>query len=187
MTNNIYLHRLRNKDVLISCIGQGVTEREFGYATSHYDDDYKGLCFGEPMSDVPIIADSVSGLLVNPEMAQLIIDETSEEETPEEETPTPTDDTDTYTTGEPTETEDPVAHTQRGPRHITATKTMQSDISLDDVNLLREEIIRNLRDDGGEITISITINAEKTDGFSESIARSVRENSTQLGLNLEII
>lgn len=185
MTNNIYLHRLRNKDVLIRCIGQGVTERKFGYAASHYDDDYKGLCFGEPMSDVPIIADSVSGLLVNPEMAQLIIDETPEEETPEEETPTPTDDTDTYTTGDPTETEDPVAHTQRGPRHITATKTMQSDISLDDVNLLREEIIRNLRDDGGEITISITINAKKTDGFSESIARSVRENSTQLSIDFE--
>ena len=161
MTNHIYLHRLRNKDVLMRGIEQGVTERKFGYAESHYDDDYKGLRFGEPMSDEPIMADSISGLLVNPEMAQLIIDETPEEETPEEETPTSTDDTDTYTTGDPTETEDPVAHTQRGPRHITATKTMQSDISLDDVNLLREEIIRNLRDDGGEIIISITINAKK--------------------------
>ena len=184
MTNNVYMHRLRNKDVLIRCIEQGVTEREFGYAASHYKDDYKGLRFGEPMSDVPIIADSVSGLLVNPEMAQLI-KETSEEETPEGETPTPTDDTDIYTTGGPTETDGAVAPTQRGPRYITATKTMQSDISLDDVNLLREEIIRNLRDDGGEITISITINAKKLDGFSENIARSVRENSTQLSIDFE--
>ncbi len=181
MTNNVYMHRLRNKDVLIRCIEQGVTEREFGYAASHYKDDYKGLRFGEPMSDVPIIADSDSGLLVNPEMALLI-----KEETPEEETPTPTDDTETYTTEEPTETDHSVTPpTQRGPRHITATKTMQSDISLDDVNLLREEIIRNLRDDGGEITISITINAKKLDGFSESIARSVRENSTQLSIDFE--
>ncbi len=154
MTNNVYMHRLRNKDVLMRGIEQGVTERKFGYAESHYDDDYKGLRFGEQMSDAPIMADSVSGLLVNPEMAQLI-KETSEGETPEGETPTPTDDTDTYTTEEePTETDDSVVPTQRGPRHITTTKTMQSDISLDDVNLLREEIIRNLRDDGGEITIS---------------------------------
>ena len=186
MTNNVYMHRLRNKDVLIDCIKQGVTERKFGYAASHYNDDYKDLCFGEPMSDAPMIADGVSGLLVNPEMAQLIIDETPEEKTSEEETPPPTEDTGTYTTEEPIETHEPVASpTQRGPRHITATKTMQSDISLDDVNLLREEIIRNLRDDGGEITISITINAEKTDGFSESIARSVRENSTQLSIDFE--
>ena len=180
MTNNVYMHRLRNKDVLTDCIKQGVIKRKFGYVESHYKDDYKGLRFGEPMSNVPIIADSDSGLLVNPEMALLI-----KEETPEEETPTPTDDTDTYTTEEPTETNDPVAPTQRGPRYITATKTMQSDISLDDVNLLREEIIRNLRDDGGEITIGITINAKKLDGFSESIARSVRENSTQLSIDFE--
>ena len=185
MTNNVYMHRLRNKDVLMRGIEQGVTEREFGYAASHYGDDYKGLRFGEPMSDMSIISDSSSGFLVNREMAQLIKDEASEEEMPEEETPPPTDHTDTYTTEEPTETDDPVAPTQRGPRHITATKTMQSDISLDDVNLLREEIIRNLRDDGGEITISITINAKKTDGFSESIARSVRENSTQLSIDFE--
>ena len=181
MTNNVYMHRLRNKDVLMDCIKQGVTERKFGYAESHYEEDYKGLRFGEPMSNVSIIADSGSGLLVNPEMAQLV-----KEETPEEEPPTPTDDTETYTTEGPTETDHSVTPpTQRGPRHITATKTMQSDISLDDINLLREEIIRNLREDGGEIIISITINAKKTDGFSESIARSVRENSTQLSIDFE--
>ena len=174
MTNNVYLHRLRNKRVLITCIKQGVNERKFGYAESHYNGDYKGLHFGEPMSDGPVMADGGLGVLVNPEMAQLV----------KEETQTPIDDTGTYTTEKPIETDDPVAPAQRGPRRITTTKTMQGEISLDDVNLLRDEIIRNLRDDGGEITVSITINAKKPGGFSENTARSVRENSSQLGIDI---
>ena len=177
MTNNVYMHRLRNRDVLIKCIKQGVTDRKFGFAESHYKDEYKGLLFGVPMSDTPITADSNSGVLVNPEMAQLI-----KEETPREGPQTPIGDTGTYTTKEPTETDDPGAQAQRGPRRITATKTMQNEISLDDVNLLRDEIIRNLRDDGGEITVEIVINARKPEGFSENILRSVRENSNQLEL-----
>ena len=40
---------------------------------------------------------------------------------------------------------------------------------------------------GGEITVSVTVSATKPDGFSENTARSVRENSVQLGLNLEQI
>ena len=48
--------------------------------------------------------------------------------------------------------------------------------------MLREEIIRNLTNDGGEVTVEIIVSATKAEGFSESIARSVRENSAQLGL-----
>ena len=182
MINNVYMHRLRNKTVLMDCIKQGVPDRNFGYAGGYHSEEYQDLRFGESMNtSLFMVADDNLGLLVNSEMAQLVKDET-----PPKETATSTDDTDTYTTEEPTETDDPVPPpTQRGPRHITATKTMQSDISLDDVNLLREEIIRNLRDDGGEITISITINAKKIDGFSESITRSVRENSTQLSIDFK--
>ncbi len=182
MTNNVYMHRLRNKNVLMDCIKQGVPDRSFGYAKGYHNEEYQDLRFEESMeTSLFMLPDGNLGLLVNSEMAQLVKDET-----PPDETPTPTDDTITGTTEEPTEIGGPVVPpTQRGPRHITATKTMQSDISLDDVNLLREEIIRNLRDDGGEIIISITINAKKTDGFSESIARSVRENSTQLSIDFE--
>ena len=39
-----------------------------------------------------------------------------------------------------------------------------------------------LSSDGGEITVEITISASKPDGFSDGIIRSVRENSAQLGL-----
>ena len=72
-----------------------------------------------------------------------------------------------------------------GPKRIVVTKTIQNDISLDDINLLRDEIIRNLSADSGEITVKITITANKPEGFSESTARAVRENSAQLGLDLD--
>ena len=72
-----------------------------------------------------------------------------------------------------------------GPKRIVVTKTIQNDISLDDIKLLRDEIIRNLSDDGGEVTVEITITANKPEGFSESTVRVVRENSDQLGLDCE--
>jgi hypothetical protein len=66
-----------------------------------------------------------------------------------------------------------------------ASKTASGDLSLDDFNNLRSEIIRNLRDGGGEVTVTITIEARKDDGFDETVTRSIRENSGQLGLDYE--
>ena len=74
----------------------------------------------------------------------------------------------------------------RGPQRVVARKTAGADLSLDDVNALREDIIRNLRSDGGDVTVAITVSASKPDGFSESIIRSIRENSAHLGLEVEI-
>ena len=51
--------------------------------------------------------------------------------------------------------------------------------------MLRDEIIRNLSADGGEVTVKITITANRPDSFSEGTARAVRENSDQLGLDYE--
>ncbi len=72
-----------------------------------------------------------------------------------------------------------------GPKRIVVTKTIQNDISLDAIDLLRDEIIRNLNADGGSVTVEIVITANKSEGFSESTARAVRENSAQLGLDYE--
>ena len=70
----------------------------------------------------------------------------------------------------------------RRPRRVTARKTVQSDVALYDFNRLRDEIIRNLRNDGGSVTVAVIISGEKADGFSESITRAIRENSLQLEL-----
>lgn len=47
---------------------------------------------------------------------------------------------------------------------------------------LRDEIIRPLSADGGNVTVEVIIDGEKADGFSGSIARAMRENSVYLGL-----
>jgi hypothetical protein len=42
-----------------------------------------------------------------------------------------------------------------------------------------------LQDGGGEITVTITIEASKNDGFDEGVTRPVRDNSGQLGLDFD--
>ena len=76
MARNVYLHRLRNRNVLLKCIAEGVSKGKFGYAEAYNGEEYEGMCFGEPMP-YPSSTDSGSGLLVAPEMAQLVIEEGS--------------------------------------------------------------------------------------------------------------
>ena len=182
LTNNVYLHRLKDKAVLMKCIEQGVEQGSFGYATGHRDGKYEGLRYAESITGTnSVIAERNVGFLVRPDAAA----RQKEADWP---APPPDDDSDEGQTDGTGTTEpqplptDPVPAV-RGPRHITARKTSGANVSLDDFNALREEIIRNLSADGGEITVEITVSARKTDGFSESITRSVRENSLQLGLD----
>lgn len=172
MTRNVYLHRLRNREVLIRCVADGVLESKFGCAGAFKDEKYEGMRFGESMPHL-LLTDAGSMILVTPEMAQLVI----------EEAPTHDPD-DTSDTGTDEESEPEPAPSPSGPKRIVVTKTMQGNISLDNINQLRDEIIRNLNDDDGSVTIEITITANKHDGFSESTTRAVRDNSIQLGLNL---
>ena len=181
LTSHVYMHRLRNGGVLQRAIQAGVPAGAFGYASAYKADNYEDLRFRKPQAD-PLaggLADPGSGLLVNPEMAELI-----KAEPPPEVEPTPGDgDSDDGTgTGDETDTP-PVIVTPRGPRRITATKTLRGDISLDEVDELRDEIIRNLRGGGGRVTVTITIEADNPDGFPENTVRTVRENSGQLGLD----
>ena len=193
MTANVYMHRLRNKNVLTDCVRRGVPEATFGYAEGYQPnadtDQYTGMRFGEPMDEGLFgIADFEGGrgFLVNPEMARLVKEEQAkrqQEDGPE--SPLPTEPGVPTTPPEPpvvdfTTPTSPPAVTQ-----IVVNKFFEGDIDLNDISLLNEEIIRNLKVEGVEITVSVTVSATKRDGFSENIARSVRENSVQLGLNLE--
>ena len=71
------------------------------------------------------------------------------------------------------------------PHRIRASKTVQGNLSLDDVSSLQNDIIRVLHDGGGEVTVTITVEASKADGFDEGVIRPVRDNSGQLGLNFD--
>ena len=178
---HIYLPRLKNIGVLLECIKQGVPENAFGYAESYTDSElreskderrgsYIGIRFGE---DVGFVAIEGTWLLVNPDKVPT---------EPQE---------DTTVTPDPIETSSVLPNPDlipptppQGSTHFIATKTMQGEISLDDINLLREEIIRTMQNDGGEISVTVTIEARKPDGFSENAARSIRQNSDALGVDL---
>ena len=181
MTSYMYMHRLRSRAVLQHCIEQGVPDGAFGYAESYNEDQYKGMRFREQIASSSSNASERSlALLVNPEMAALVTEERApQEEQPAQEPPpsTPTDGTQAPRPAPPSK--------PHGLTRIVASKTTANDVSLDDINQLREEIIRTLRDGGGTITVTITITADKGDGFSESTARAVRENSAQLGLDFK--
>ncbi len=167
LTSNVYMHRLRNRGVLQRAISQGVSEGAFGYASGYQTDDYQNLRFGEPHQD-PLfgaVAEHDPGLLVSAEMADLA----------KRVTPPPPPDPDPDPKPDP----DP---SPRGPRRIVAVKSIQDAISLDDIDRLSDDIIENLRDDGGQVTIEIKIIAENPDGFSERTASAIRENSSLLGL-----
>lgn len=176
MTGNVYLHRLRSRDVLTKCITQGVPDRKFGYAETYNGEEYEGMCFGERTPNL-FLSDRGSGVLVTPEMAELVIEEAEPIIDPDNPPIVVPDD--------PPVDPPPDVPLPSGPKRIVVTKTIQDDISLDDINLLRDEIIRNLNADGGAVTIEITITANKPEGFSGSIARAMRENSDQLNLDFE--
>ena len=188
LTSNVYMHRLRNRSVLHRAIAQGVPEGAFGYASGYQTDtNYQNLRFREPQDDPRFgaLAERDPGLLVSPEMAEI-----AKAEQPRPDTgPTPPSGGDTdgagVGTGTGGDTPPNVDPPSLGPRRIVAVKTVHGDISLDDIDRLREEIIRNLHDDGGQVTIKITITAEHADGFSESATRTVRENSGHLGLDYQ--
>ena len=193
MASYVYMHRLRNKSVLVDCIRLGVPESKFGYAEG-YDADadtnqYRGMRFDEGMDEGLFgISDLGHGLLVNPDMARLVKEEQAERRPDDEPEPSlPAE------PGVPTAPPGrPVVDTvpPSGPPAVTqiiVNKSFQGDIDLNDISLLNEEIIRNLKAEDAEIKVSVTVSATKGGGFSENTTRSVKENSLQLGLDFEQI
>lgn len=178
MAENVYMPRLRNKTVLMRCVDRGVAGKAFGYADAHNDDKYTGLRYGDSDDGALGIREG-GGLLVNPELAEMLMDEERDQGT---ETGLPPEGDDGTDDGGGTP---PKPRKPRGPSRIVASKTASGDLSLDELNLLREEIIRTLRDDGGKVEVNIIISGSKSGGFSESIVRSIRENGVQLELEIE--
>lgn len=182
LTQNVFMFRLPNRTVLEQSIIAGLAEGRFGYADGHDGNEYQGnLRFRESLDNVSL---PLAGLLVNPVMAEL------EQEKRIQTVPEPPHKPDDPDITEP-QLDDPddddgiakpATYTTR-PRHVVARKTVESDVTMYDFNQLRDEIIRNLRNDGGDVTVEVIIRADKTDGFSESITRAVRENSAQLELD----
>ena len=184
LAKHVYLPRLRNIGVLLEGIKQGVPERAFGYAKSYTESEvreneddnkgcYSGSRFGE---DLGLGMVDATGLLVNPDMAQQEAEEGTTVTPDPVETPSISPGTEAVPSTSP-----------QGPIRFIATQTMQGEISLDGINLLRDEIIRTMRNDGGEISVTIIIEARKPEGFSENATRSIKQNSDMLSVELQEI
>ena len=196
LTSYIYLPRLRNRSVLQLCIEEGVVAGTFGYAREYNPEtgEYRGLRYEGPLHDPAlgmVINENSGGLLVAPSRAAEEKRKELERQQQDNEDERETGGTGTYTVCPPpggtTETEGHSSTTTRTPRprRVRASKTARGDLSLDDFSNLRNDIIRVLRDSGGEVTVTITIEASKDDGFDEGVIRPVRDNSGQLGLDFD--
>lgn len=178
MTDNVYMPRLRNKGVLVSCLEKGVRQDKFDHAVDSDGNGYQGF---RPEKSADFSLGGLHGLLISPEMAQLLRESMT--------SPVQKEDSESDTNDETAEAdarEDEISPPPPcGPKRIVATKIMPGEISLDDIRQISDEIIRCLRDDGGEATIQITIEAHKEDGFSDNVVRAARENSVQLGLDYQ--
>ncbi len=194
LTSYIYLPRLRNRAVLQSCIEDGVVAGTFGYARDYNaeTDEYRGLRYEGPLHDPAlgmVINENSGGVLVAPgraaEEKQKEADRQANETRDEDNPPAPGPYSVNPINGGDTGPDDlpPPGPKMLLPRRVRASKTVEGDLSLDDVGNLRNDIIRVLRDGGGDVTVTITIEASKDDGFDEGVTRPVRDNSRQLGLD----
>ena len=183
MTSNVYMPRLRNKDVLMRCVERGIAQSAFGYAEAYEDGKYTGLRFGD-LADGPLRIQEGGGLLVDHVLARTQMEEDRDRQL---ETAPPTEQDDGGKEGGDTGegVEKPPTTKPRGPSRIVASKTASGDLSLDELSQLREEIIRILQDDEGDVEVNIVISGSKQGGFSENTVRSIRENGVQLKLDIE--
>ena len=74
---------------------------------------------------------------------------------------------------------------RRGAINIVAQKNFEGEPSLDEINSLCQEIISPLSADGGGIRVEFKIIAQKEEGFSQNIERSVKANSAELDVEVE--
>ena len=193
LTSYVYLPRLRNRSVLQLCVEEGVVAGAFGYARDYNPEtgEYRGLRYEGPLHDPAlgmVINENSGGLLVAPGRAagekRKEMERQTQQPMPQHAGQTPGPYTVDRTLTEPKEV-GPAPDRPSKPRRVRASKTARGDLSLDDFSSLRNDIIRVLRDGGGDVTVTITIEASKDDGFDEGVTRPVRDNSGQLGLDFD--
>ena len=177
MAQNVYMPRLKDRNVLATCIKDGVEAGIFGYARAYQDGDYHNFRFEEQIGSLRIDK-GTTAVLITAELAKLLKEERDKQQKPPD-TPEPRD------TGNKTGddsngvvVEPPQA---KGPTHVVVTKALQLELSFsDEIDTLQDEIARTLQADGGNVKIEITITANKLDGFSENTTRAVKQNSEHL-------
>ena len=178
MAQNVYMPRLRDRNVLATCIRDGVEAGTFGYARAYQDGDYRNFRFEEQIGSLQIEKGNTT-VLITSELAKLLKEERDKQQKPPD-APEPTPDIPKKTTDGTTSPRIQPSQAQ-GPTHIVVTKALQLGLSFsDELAIIQEEIARTLQADDGEVKIEIIVTADKSDGFSENATRAVKQNSEHL-------
>ena len=161
LTKYLYMHRLRDEQVLLETVRQGARSRDFfGYAQGVEDNGkYLGLVFG----DLPpsVVADG-SSVLVRPEVA-------ARQVTPKDEPkivdPLPGP-------------EDPPALPKR---FFGTIKLNQDRMARHADQVIAEVVERIAAVEGAQVKVSIQIEVDSPDGFDDTTQRTIQENAGTLG------
>ncbi|MDE0014209.1 MAG: DUF499 domain-containing protein [Candidatus Poribacteria bacterium] len=178
MAQNVYMPRLRDRNVLTTCIRDGVEAGIFGYARAYQDGNYSNFRFEEQIGGLRIDK-GTNAVLITPELAKLLKEERDKQQKPPD-TPEPVPDPGKQTGDDATGVvvEPPQA---KGPTHVVVTKALQLELPFgNEIDMIQDEIARTLQADGGNVKIELTITANKSDGFSENTTRAVKQNSEHL-------
>ncbi len=177
MAQNVYMPRLMDRDVLSKCIKGGVLAGTFGFAHAYTDDNYVNFRFEENVGALRIDKDTTA-ILINPESAKIIKEDKEKQKSIEPPEPDPDkekgqEDESTGTISDPPQ--------PKGPTHVIVTKTLQLKSPFaEEIEIIQDEIVQTLQTDGGNVKIEIVVTADKSEGFSENAARSVKLNSEHL-------
>ncbi len=192
LTRNIYFGlRLRNRQVLEQCLAAGISDGALSRADG-YDDQtgqYHNLFRNVDGSQTTYQEQPLTGstLIVEPGITQ-IAQEEQDDPVPDE-PPIDDDDRENEKTSdtETREISEPPPPEPRRPRHMVARKTVaqQEAVSYDFNTTIRDEIARVMAAAGCEVTVEVVVTGANADGISENVARSLRDNSNMLGIELE--
>ena len=194
LTRNIYFGlRLRNRQVLEQCLAAGIRDGALSRADV-YDDQtgqYRNLFRNtdgnqSTYQELPLTG---STLIVEPSITQVAQEEKDD---PVPDGP-PSDDADDHENEKTSDAENreipdpPPTPEPRRPRHIVARKTVtqQEAVSYDFNTTIRDEIARVMAAAGCAVTVEVVVTGTNEDGISENVARSLRDNSNMLGIELE--
>lgn len=186
----LYLSRLRDSDVLLATIQEGIKTKAFGYANNIDDTGrYNGLQFGNASGSIYLEEPSV---LVKPDVAAKQIEADAAQQT---ETEPPQADFDgkegesTYgTSGGQTEG----TGTGTAPPQAAKPKRFYGTVNLDSIRAGRDaqqiiaEVVQHLTSlSGADVEVTMEIQAKVSDGVPDDVVRTVTENCRTLGFTTQ--
>lgn len=174
----LYLPRIKDVDVFLRTIEQGISSKEyFAYAADKNGDQYVDFKFG---TNTGIFYDE-SGILISVDAANSYQEQLDKKlvgngvSAGDDNTPSGVSTPKQGAKGSSTATDTPKSHRFFGQKELDTRRG-----GMECAQII-ENIIAHLEKESN-VKITIDIEAESPNGFSEAVVRTVKENSNQLGL-----